>query len=314
MAYHLRAKESVAAGIQRICREQMDKAFAEMNDRSLDRPEVIHEVRKRCKRIRGALRLVRPRFDHYPEENAWFRDAARELAATRDAQVLLQCYDQLMDTLGEQAKPSAFASIRRELMSGCQRHLQQANGISDRLDKFASRIRQARDRIGFWKIPGKGISAVKRGWRKTYRRGRKAMEAAYDEPSPENFHEWRKRVKYQRYQTRLLRRLWPPVMKAHWSEVKRLSDLLGDDHDLAVLKRTVAQTPAEFGRKSDVQAFLQLVDRRRKELQAEARPLGQRVYAEKPKHIVRRFLAYWQAQRNDIRSRSAKSGRKGKLT
>ena len=37
------------------------------------------------------------------------------------------------------------------------------------------------------------------------------------------------------YQERLLEDTWPGVMKAQAKEAKKLSKLLGEDHDLAVL-------------------------------------------------------------------------------
>lgn len=96
--------------------------------------------------------------------------------------------------------------------------------------------------------------------------------------------------------------------------MKRLSDLLGDHHDLAVLKRTVARVPDDFGGRERVRAFLRFVDRRRIQLQREAHALGQRVYAEKPKCIVRRLLAYWRAQIEERGRVSGRRAQKGKRT
>ena len=49
------------------------------------------------------------------------------------------------------------------------------------------------------------------------------------------WHDWRKRAKDVWYQLRLLQDTWPDVMKAMAGQASQLSDLLGDDHDLAVL-------------------------------------------------------------------------------
>ena len=45
------------------------------------------------------------------------------------------------------------------------------------------------------------------------------------------------------YQQRLLEETWPGVMKAQAKEAKKLSKLLGEDHDLAVLAETLRTDP-----------------------------------------------------------------------
>jgi len=142
-----------------------------------------------------------------------------------------------------------------------------------------------------------GFAAVRGGLKKTYKRARDAMAHAYAEPSVERFHEWRKRVKYHRYHTRLLREIWPAIMRRRRNELKRLSDRLGDDHDLAVLRATLTGETDRFGQPRDQQALLALIDRRRKEFQAWSHPLGQRLFAEKPKRHADRFAHIWQAWR-----------------
>ena len=62
MPFRLKPKETLEDGLKRIAREQVDRAIAEIDDESLPRDEAIQQVRKRCKKIRGAVRLVRPVF------------------------------------------------------------------------------------------------------------------------------------------------------------------------------------------------------------------------------------------------------------
>jgi hypothetical protein len=169
--------------------------------------------------------------------------------------------------------------------------------LESQLDEFLAKMREARQRVGSWKVQDDGFSAVERGLLKTYRRGRKALRKAYDDPSTENFHEWRKRVKYHWYHARLLRSIWDDVLRVHCRGADALGDLLGNDHDLAVLRATLLEDPHQFGRESDQQALLSLIDRRRAELQAKARPLGQRLFAEKPRRLAERFRSYWKAWR-----------------
>lgn len=130
---------------------------------------------------------------------------------------------------------------------------------------------------------------------RTYERGRKALKDAYRHPSDEGFHEWRKSVKDLWYHLRLLDPLWPGVMKALAAQAGSLADLLGDEHDLAVLRQTLAAEPDAFGTPGDVDAILELIGRRREELRADARLLGRRLYADKPAVFTDRLGAYWEA-------------------
>jgi CHAD domain-containing protein len=308
MAYHLLRNESVEEGVRRIVSEQIDSAIVEIEDTKLDPHETVHQVRKRCKKIRGAIRLVRqPAFeDTYQFENEWFRDAAGKLAFVRDAEAMREAYDKLLDTFAEQVDHLAFDSIREALMQRRQRVAEDQGHLEEGLSAFLTAMHQARERVASWSIGSAGFAAIDPGLQKTYRRGRKAMVEAYREPSDEQFHEWRKRVKYYRYHNRLLQDLWKPVLTTNWEQVKELSDFLGDDHDLAVFRQTLLANPKEFGSKRDIQAFLGLLDRRRAQLQNQAKTLGEYVFAEKPKQLGWRLCRYWQVWHGEDVQQSSK--------
>ena len=132
------------------------------------------------------------------------------------------------------------------------------------------------------------------------------MAAAYDDSSGERFHDWRKRVKYHRYHLELLAPLWPRQLKGRRKEVKALGDLLGEEHDLVVLEATLAGG-ADGSGEAGVQLARELSTRRRAELRAAMRPLGQRLFAEPPKALARRFATYWQATRTEIEHGAARA-------
>ncbi len=79
------------------------------------------------------------------------------------------------------------------------------------------------------------------------------------------------------------------------AQASTVADVLGNEHDLAVLSQTLAAEPKKFGRVKEVQAIQALSETRRHELRAEARLLGRRLYADKPQQFIRRFGAYWKA-------------------
>jgi len=190
MSYRIEPQESVTEAVQRIAREQIDKAIDEIEDDELDRHETVHQVRKRCKKLRGLLRLVRPQIDNtYDRENDWYRDSARRLSCVRDSQSMVETYDKLVKQVEDQVDQSWLSSIREELVARAKKVADDVVGIDERLEEFLQRMRQGRERVAEWSVREDGFEGVRGGLKKTYKRGRKRMEDAFDSPSTEAFHQ-----------------------------------------------------------------------------------------------------------------------------
>jgi CHAD domain-containing protein len=300
MAFRIRAEEAVEEAIKRIAREQLDNAIDEVNNEALERHKVVHQVRKRCKKIRGLVRLVRPQFERtYRRENAWYRDSARGLSDVRDAQSIIETCDELLDHFQDPIDREAFSPIRQQLTERRKQVVEDEMDLRERLDAFLERLYEGRERVAAWCLGDTGFSAVQGGLTETYARGCTAMTKAYQNPSAETFHEWRKRAKYHGYHMRLLRPIWKGPMHARCEAADLLSDYLGDDHDLSVLRETLLECPADFGGEGTIQAVLGLTTQRQVELRARAKQLGAQLYAEKPKRFARRLRGYWNAWRSD---------------
>jgi CHAD domain-containing protein len=299
MAFRLRRKEPVAEGVRRIAREEIEVALARIASGEAPPDVIVHESRKHCKKLRGLVRLVRPALgDRFEEEDVWWREASQELSLVRDADVLLQTVDKLLARFHDEADPARYVPVRQALQEHRGRVAEEAGDVHARLEQFSQQLREGRQRVDAWEIAGAGFEAIAPGLKQTYRRGRRAMRRAYNDPEPENFHEWRKHAKYHWHQMRLLGGLWKQEMQVRRDAADFLSDLLGDDHDLVVLHEVL--TGGEFGIDADdlvSQSLLAFADRRRHELQATARALGLRLYAEKPKRLVERLHGYWQTWR-----------------
>jgi CHAD domain-containing protein len=131
------------------------------------------------------------------------------------------------------------------------------------------------------------------------------MRRARKEPVPARLHEWRKRVKDLWYHLSLLEDVAPNTVAAHANDAHLLSDLLGDDHDLAVLRDAVAAMSDELP--VDTVAVLAAIDHRRSQLEEQAFYLGQSLYAESPKAFEKRLHAYWEAWRARARAAAART-------
>ncbi|MGZ5917951.1 MAG: hypothetical protein ACXWJ4_11665, partial [Methyloceanibacter sp.] len=72
-----------------------------------------------------------------------------------------------------------------------------------------------------------------------------------------------------------------------------LSQLLGDDHDIALLRQLVSAPTMVFASPEDTQAFLKRCRNRHKALRREAETRGARLFLERSRPFVERIEAYW---------------------
>jgi CHAD domain-containing protein len=124
-----------------------------------------------------------------------------------------------------------------------------------------------------------------------YRRGRKAARAAVKDPSTENLHELRKRAKDLWYAARILRPVAPKRMRALGRDAHRLSDLIGEDHDLSVLEQHATRHRSQLANDAAFTALEGLSARRRRQLQSQALRRARRRYRTKPTKLARRWRA-----------------------
>lgn len=293
MAFHFEFGDStVQDGLRRIAIEQIDKAIGEIDDTTLGTHKTVHQIRKRCKKLRGLVRLVRPVFGDYSAQNAVFRDAAGAISFVRDTEALIETYDALVEAYDDQIDRRAFASIRRQLTMR-QKDLASSGDTDRKLTAFRDTMERARKGAARWTLDSDEFDALEGGVAKTYKRARKAMTAARERPSPEIFHEWRKRAKYHWYHARLLKPIWHGPMKAYCDAADDLNDVLGDHHDLAVFRQTVGDEPHAFGSPADVDVLFALIGQRQADLSSEAFNVGGRLLAEPAKHLTHRWKIYW---------------------
>lgn len=294
MSYRIRRREPIQTALRRIAGEEIDRALAELADARLDRHEAVHQGRKRCKKIRALLRLVRPAFkSDFAFENAWYRDAARDLSWVRDAQVVFETHAGLVQRYRGSLEAAAVTQLQSWLQRRRDRAAADPQALHAAVTRFSERLSEGRARVADWTLARDGFAAVSGGLGQTYCRGRRAIAAAYAAPDTARFHEWRKQVKYHWYHLRLLQSLYPPLLKAQRDQADRLGALLGEEHDLAVLRALLTGAEDCPLAADAAQPLLAVLDRRREQLRAKARVPGALLFCEKPKRLQARFGCYW---------------------
>jgi CHAD domain-containing protein len=289
MSYRLDLDEPVGETLRAVAVERLERAAKRLRDDHGDDPvEAVHGARKDLKKTRALLRLARPGLPAkvYRGENRELRDVGRAMSGGRDADVMVETADGLSERFGADR---TFAALHRRLEANAR--AAREDGID--LGALADALEDAAQRAQRWPLERCDLATLKDGEKRAYRAGQKAFAEVREDASDERLHEWRKRVKDLWYHQRLLRDAWRGPMKAQADECDALGSLLGDDHDLATLADTLTGDDGVDPPPSvDVDALLEQIATRRGELQAEARAIGDRLYAEKPNAHARRIGRY----------------------
>ncbi len=276
--FALRPGAPFRKSVTRIARRQFDKALRDLCRLGATADEAIHDVRKRFKRVRAVLRLVRGDLGDrlYREQNGALRDAAAAFSEVRNARVLVDAVDRLKDRQSA-ISPDAFVGLERFLKAR-QRdiHDRLAQNV-EALDGLRETIEEGRNLVAEWPLPRHGRRAIRRGLRRTYKAGARALEVAEKETTSEHLHECRKQAKYLYHQVQLLDRVASAAVIQLREQLHELEEKLGDDHDLGMLRLEVVACMAAG--LSDVDnRLLELIDGRRAELQRDSLQLAERIY------------------------------------
>lgn len=298
MTYRFFADSTVEVNVHRLLQEQVEKAIQQLSQTFKKNPaEAIHDARKRLKKARSLLRLIRKSIDKdtYKYEKNVLRDVGRSLSPARDGAAYQETLDDLLAAYEMTLEADAFSDLQASLSDLRSVRLGKLIEHEDTINHLVGQLKDSHTRLQQLALQETGWSALAQNLHRVYRQGKERFHTAYDEGSDEAFHEWRKRVKDLWYDTRLLKRLWPPVMDACQDEAHRLSSLLGDGHDIAELRHFLQHHPAEVTiREPEQKVLMPLMEHRQYKLHQQAHGLGQKLYAEAPDAFIDRIANYWE--------------------
>ena len=314
-SFELSDSEPDARGVLRLTRKRIARALESISGTRLT-DAAVHSARKDIKKARAALQLLRDSLPDsaYARENSALRDAARPLSDVRDGKALLDSLDQLIERYGPPGKALDVEGLRRALRRARTEARKRTLSPPAALTPGRVALRESHRRAAGWPAGRQGWKVIGSGLKRTYAKGRKALSAAQSDPTMENLHEWRKHAKYLQYQLQTLRPLWPGPIGELADQVHKLSDYLGDNHDLAALREKAFENADALSGNATLDALVALIDRRRAELRIKAFALGRRIYEEKPGTFASRFRKYWRdwkAQAKSRGGRPTRSARRG---
>lgn len=297
-SFRLRADEPVADGIRRAARGRL-AASSDALARAADTDELgeaVHDTRKSIKRVRAALRISRDAIgEHtYRHENDVLRAIAKPLSGARDAQVMSETLSALEQRFPDELSPAMTQRLHARLQDERTREVGALAADGDVAVATRQALEETRARSARWSFEEDGFDALKPGLKRQYRRGRARLRAACDEPTSENLHDTRKRVKDLWHAAELLRPADPKRMKRLAKDAHALASLLGDRHDLDVLREYAEANPQLFSDMSARAALLAAIDRRGEKLTQRALAAGRKLYERSPKRFVEDVARGWE--------------------
>jgi len=111
--------------------------------------------------------------------------------------------------------------------------------IAPKIECLVKELKAVGLSLADWRIKQIDFSDLEVGFERAYKRGQKAMKKVLNSSSMTNCHNWRKRVKDYWYHCNLLCLNSGELAEEPFSEIKKLEQLLGDNHDLDMLKITL---------------------------------------------------------------------------
>jgi CHAD domain-containing protein len=290
MSYELRPDETVGDGIQRIICHQIEGAIGASSSKQNGKGSPVHETRKHLKKARSALRLAAGVInrDVWKREDQRLRKVGQLISEVRDAEVRLQTVRQLREFA--KGKKRSFRETEELLAFELDSFLA---AFSEWPEEAKQRLTQTLDRIRAWPLDDLRCKQLRQSVQKTYKRGRKALDAAIQKKSTKNLHTFRKRAKDLWYQLRILRPLAPAVFCELNDEVKTIGRYLGQVHDLAFVAERLSSIIGSARKQQGDRVLNALIDSREKELKRTAIALGEGFYGERPRQFARRLSQYF---------------------
>ena len=268
-------------GVKRALDQQLGRALRKLGTKQPPRDVSVHDARKELKRARASLRLLRDSIGEaaYSEANQRIRDAARLLSPVRDAKVLIDVAAKLRASSKAAAHRAALDSLEPNL----DRDYQQLRRLLGRpvVGLVRRTLRSVQSASRSWPAPTD--KSLRRAVKRIYRKSRKAFARAETNRREEVLHESRKQTKYLRSALEVLSPAAGGRIAHRTKRAKAIADALGDEHDLAMLrKKLLTRGRSRTAR----QGLLAEIEDRRKELQQKGMDRGRRFYRTKAKAFV----------------------------
>lgn len=292
MAFRIKADQPIVDELRRIVRNEFRAALDELKGNGPDEQAIL-ESRKSVKKIRAVLRLVRTDLgEDFGVLNKRLREVSHSLASLRDVDATAETLDAL------RAHYPTVITTRVATVAGhtLQQRKRRAHGRAARARPRAAAALERTRKSTVRAIERAGrFSVVWAGLTYGYQRARRAMKTLRPDSDATQFHTFRRYVKSHWYHMRLLARVHPTA-RARTRTLAQLETVLGDDHNLAVLRATILEDPDRFGDARTTALVLGCVVKYQTMLRQRALKLGTRMFKHSASEFRRSAGAWWRSR------------------
>jgi CHAD domain-containing protein len=237
----------------------------------------VHAARKRVKKVRALVRLAAPALPKRTSRNAnaHLRVVSHRLGRIADEAAAIEALDRLARAHPKDVSKRTVAALRRTLQQrdrAIRRVALRRKVSAGCVHVLRAEARRARR----WSANADSVAALVPGLETSQARARKAMKRAMSHPTAGRLHAWRRRVKDQWLQLRLLEPAPGARLAALKRGLERLDGVLGEYHDLSLLRRALERE--ESLTREQTAAVLHVIARDRRTLRVRARRLGAHLY------------------------------------
>jgi CHAD domain-containing protein len=295
MAFRLSQRRSLASELRRHLDRQLRLAGERLREPGTpDADDGIHEARRHIKKARALLRLFAGNLGKDGRAaNRRLRTIGRLLGPIADGESVLETLTRLHRRYAGRTARGTRSSLRRNLQRRENRIDAQAREHHV-IAAALSLLRDERRHWRRWRGTGNEFRMIAGGLRSTFAAARDRQREASRGFDAEVTHAWRRRVKDQWYQTRLLERRCGTGLARDRRRLGALDDCLGEVQNAAVLLGALRANPALDA--YDRGHYRSLLQRYQSGLNRSAAWLGRDIYQEKPNQFVRRIHRLWRAQ------------------
>ncbi len=249
--------------------------------------KAIHLARRRLKRVRSLLRVVKsiPGSDTaLPGAQNRAQpviDAFRLMSGARDMAAMLAAAEWLANHTETEAS--------RDLVDRLRGKLDEARNQPVAIQTVVRLLRIAETDVASLADAFNPAILLRQNLVATYRKGRQLYRRALDsrDSDDETLHDWRKRVKHRMHLGQIIGGTGLLAVTSPLTDLDRLAEYLGDEHDLANLAAWISADPALADRPQDLAPLTAAISRRRVKLTNRALDLGHDLYGQRTERFAR---------------------------
>lgn len=292
MTFALRPGIDLGEEIRRVSLEQTACAIAEISGTDAQQ-RGIHKARKCLKRLRALLRFARPAMasKEFTEHDQRLRNIGRTLSASRDCQAMVESLEKLQEHFGGGWNSRLLGGLRATFQGRQQREVIAMAQLTKETTGALGDAREGFEGLVF----DSGKLSVSAGAKPVYARARKGLKHAFANGHADAFHAWRRDAQRHWRHMQLLAAAWPEEMSARITEIRALSQCLGDDHDIHILMGHVRTIGPDLASRREMESFYDGCALRQHRLRFDAHNHGRLLFTEAPSAFARRIGGYWAA-------------------